>query len=321
MKVSRLKSGLGVLMGLMVIGSLFLASPILAKELHFAVCLPTLDQPHFVAQKYGYEDEAKKLGVKVTIYDAGGYANLARQIQQIEDATAAKVDAIILVAVSQTGPIPAVEDAVKAGIPVINVNVMCDSTKIIARVRSDDTEIGRMAGEFLAKKLNYKGNIVMLPGRAGASVVMMRAQGFKEALKKFPNMKLLAEQYSDMTRAVGMNIMEDMLQAHGQAINGVYCVGEHLGMGAVQTLDAAKRRDVIVCAVDFSKDLEKALRDGKIAATITQQTILMGRTGVRIAKDVVQEKKVPPMTFAPIKLITAADLDTMDRSGFEIPSK
>lgn len=300
---------------------LLLTSAVSAKELHFAVCLPTLDQPHFIAQRYGYEDEARKLGVKATIYDAGGYANLNRQIQQIEDATAAKVDVIILVSVSETGTIPAVEDAVKAGIPVINVNVMCNSPKIIARVRSDDSEIGRMAGEFLAKRLNGKGNIVMLPGKAGVSVVMMRAQGVKEALKKYPNIKILAEQYSELTRAVGMNIMEDMLQAHGNAINGVYAVGEHLGMGAVQALDAAKRRDVTICAVDFSKDLEKALRDGKIAATITQQTILMGRMGIRTAKDVAEGKKVTPMTFVPIKLITGADLPGLDRSGFEIPAK
>ena len=292
-----------------------------AKELHFAVCLPTLDQPHFVAQRWGYEDEAKKLGVNLTIYDAGGYANLTRQIQQIEDATAAKVDAIILVSVSQTGTIPAVEDAIKAGIPVINVNVMCDSPKIIARVRSDDNEIGMTAGEFLAKRLNYKGNIVMLAGKAGTSVAMLRAEGVKKAIGKYADMKILAEQYSEMTRAEGMRIMEDMFQTYGKTIHGVYAIGEHLGMGAAQALDAARRRDVVICAIDFSKDLEQALRDGRIAATVTQQTITMGRLGVRLAKDVAEGKKVPPITFSPIKLITSEDLDKIDRSGFQIPSK
>jgi ABC-type sugar transport system substrate-binding protein len=161
----------------------------------------------------------------------------------------------------------------------------------------------------------------MNAGVAGASVIMVRAQGVKEVLKKHPNIKILAEKYGGMTRADGLNIMEDMLQAHGNAINGVYCAGEELGMGSAQALDAAKRRDVVVCTVDFSEDLEKALRDGKIAATITQQTILMGRMGIRIAKDVADGKKVSPLAFVPIKLITPSDLDTLDRSGFEIPSK
>jgi len=319
MKTLRVVALLG-LVGIAV-AAIFFTKSVAAKQLHFAVCLPTLDQPHFVAQRYGYEDEARKLGVKLTVYDAGGYANLNRQIQQIEDATAAKVDAIILVSVSQTGTIPAVDDAVREGIPVINVNVMSDSTKIVARVRSDDIEVGKTAGEFLAKKLNYKGNIVLLPGKAGTSFAMVRANGVKQAIAKYPNMKILSEQYSEVTRAEGMRITEDMLQTYGKQINGIYAVGEHLGMGAAQTIDAAKRRDIVICAVDFSKDLERALRDKRIAATVTQQTIEMGRLGVRLAKDAVEGKKVPAMTYAPIKLITAEDLDKVDRSGFEIPAK
>jgi ribose transport system substrate-binding protein len=321
MRKASVKGLFGIIIGL-ILAVCFLPTPyVFSKQLHFAVCLPTLDQPYFVTQKWGYEDAAKKMGIKLTIYDAGGYANLNRQIQQIEDATAARVDAMILISVSPTGTIPAVDDAVKAGIPVINVNVMCDSQKIIARVKSDDIKIGNMAGEFLARKLNSQGNIVMLSGRAGASVVMMRAQGVKEELKKYPKMKIIAEQFSEMTRAEGMRIVEDLLQAHGQSINGVYAVGEHLAMGAAQALDAAKRRDVVICGVDFSKDLEKAIRDGKVSGTIVQQPIVITRTAIEIASRAAQGEKVPPMTYTPITLVTTDNLNTVDRSGFEIPSK
>jgi ABC-type sugar transport system substrate-binding protein len=61
-----------------------------------------------------------------------------------------------------------------------------------------------MAGKFLANKLTSQGNIIMLAGRAGASVVMMHAQGVKEELKKYPKMKIIAEQFSEITRADGM---------------------------------------------------------------------------------------------------------------------
>jgi ABC-type sugar transport system substrate-binding protein len=283
--------------------------------------MPTLDQPHFVAMRYGFENEAHKLGIKLTVYDAGGYANVARQIQQIEDARAAKVDALIVVACSADGIVPVVEEVIKDGIPVINVNQMVNTEKVQARVRSDDVEIGRMAGRYLAEKLNGEGGVVMLPGRAGTSVIIMRAQGVKEVLGKYPKIKILAEQYTEMTRAIGMNLMEDFLQAHGNAIKGAYCVGEHLGMGAAQALAAAKRTDVIVAAVDFSKDLEAALRDGRISATVVQQPINMGRYGIRLGKDAVEGKSVPKMTYVPISLITGKEVDTVDRSGFQIPPK
>ena len=147
------------------------------------------------------------------------------------------------------------------------------------------------------------------------------SQGVKEILGKYPNIKILAEQYSEMTRAIGMNLMEDMLQAHGDKIQGVYCVGEHLGMGSAQALAAAKRKDITVVAVDFSKDLEAALRDGRIAATVVQQPINMGRFGIRLGKDAVEGKSLPKMTYVPISLITGKEVDTVDRSGFQIPSK
>jgi len=321
MKKSVVVRGFGLWVGITLMASMLVLSPAWAKDLHFAVCMPTLDQPHFVAMKYGFEDEAKKLGIKVTVYDAGGYANVARQIQQIEDARAVKVDALVVVACSADGIVPAVEEVIKDGIPVINVNQMVNTEKVLARVRSDDVEIGRMAGRHLAEKLNGEGGVVMLPGRAGTSVIIMRAQGVKEVLGKYPKIKILAEQYTEMTRAIGMNLMEDFLQAHGNAIQGAYCVGEHLGMGAAQALAATKRKDVIVVAVDFSKDLEAALRDGRIAATVVQQPINMGRFGIRLGKDAVEGKSLPKMTYVPISLITGKEVDTVDRSGFEIPSK
>jgi ABC-type sugar transport system substrate-binding protein len=310
---------LGLVVGFAVMVSFFVAPPLMAKQLHFAVLLPTMDQPHFILQRYGYEEEAKKFGIKLTIYDAGGYANLTKQISQIEDATASKVDAIILVSVDMTGTIPAVEDAIRVGIPVINVNVMCNSPKIIARVRSDDIEIGRMRGEFVAEKLNFKGNVVSINGPAGASVVSLRRQGFREVIAKYPNVKIIDEKFVAATRVAAMNTMEDFLQTYGMKINAAETQGEMGTMGIAKVLEAANRRDVIVAGADWSKDLEKAIRDGWVAGTVLQQTIMMGRLGIRTAKDVVDGKKVPPITYSPIFLITKENIDTIDRSGFELP--
>jgi ABC-type sugar transport system substrate-binding protein len=317
----KMRGTIGIMLSFAVMVSFLLTPPLMAKQLHFAVCLPTLDQPFFACHKHGYETETERLGIKLTLYDAGGYAHLPRQIQQLEDAMAQKVDAIVLVAVSGTGTIPAVEEAIRSGIPVINANVMCNSPMITVRVRSDDIEVGRKCGEFLAKRLNYKGNIVMLCGKAGVSPIMFRAKGVKEVMKKYPNMKVLDELYTEMTRAVGMSTTEDMLQRHGMDLHGIYTVGEHLGMGAAKALQAAKRPDVVVCGVDYSDDLEQAIREGWVDATVTQVPVFIARTAIRMAKDVVEGKKVPKLTFTPTVLVTTENLDTVDKSGFTVPKK
>src|SRR3972149_4136509 len=112
-----------------------------AKAYTIGVLVPQLTNPHFLGQAYGYVDEAERLGARVILHDAGGYQFLDKQIAQMEDLIASKVDAIALVAVSGPGAVPGGDRAVGAGIPVVNVNVMTNNDKVAIRVRSDDTVI------------------------------------------------------------------------------------------------------------------------------------------------------------------------------------
>ncbi|MEK7682140.1 MAG: hypothetical protein AAB369_04865, partial [Chloroflexota bacterium] len=70
------------------------------KKIRVVVFIPNGPDPYFQSKWYGYEDEAKRLGVTFQLFDAGGYAFLSKQIQQFEDVIQTKPDAIILNAVS-----------------------------------------------------------------------------------------------------------------------------------------------------------------------------------------------------------------------------
>ena len=77
-----------------------------AKQYTIGVLLPQMANPHFIGQAYGYTDEAAKLGAKIILYDAGGYQYIEKQVSQMEDLIASKVDAIDLVATNGAGTIP-----------------------------------------------------------------------------------------------------------------------------------------------------------------------------------------------------------------------
>src|SRR4029079_10918059 len=98
-------------------------------------------------------------GAQGTLLEAGGYEHLDKQVSQVEDLIASKVDAIIIAAVSGPGTVGAVEAAAAAGIPVINVNVMTDSDKVVTRIRSDDDVIGRMQADFMGERLKGTGEL------------------------------------------------------------------------------------------------------------------------------------------------------------------
>lgn len=291
------------------------------KQYTIGVLLPQLSNPHFVGQAYGYIDEAEKLGAKVIMFDAGGYQYLDRQISQMEDLIASKVDAIILVAVNGPGTVGAVEHAVAAGIPVINCNVMTASDQVATRVRSDDEVIGQMQADYMGQALKGEGKVVMLRGAPGTSWAENRGNAFKKRLaEKFPKVTVLGEQYSQSTPADGLKLMEDFLQTFPQ-IDGAYNGADTTAIGAAQAvLASGKKGKVTITATDFQVDTQKFIHDGVIGATVAQQTVIIGRWGVRAAINTLEKREVPKALWTPLLLANSENVDTLDLSTLRAPA-
>ena len=285
------------------------------------VVLPHLSNPHFVGQAYGYIDEAEQLGAEVTLFEAGGYQYLDKQVSQVEDLVASKVDAIILVAINGPGTIGAVEHAVAAGIPVINCNVMTDSERVVTRIRSDDDVIGRMHGDFMGQALQDGGNVVMLRGAPGTSWAEHRGNAFKETIsEKYPNVNILGEQYSQSTPAEGLRLMEDFMQTFPQ-IDGVFNGSDTTAIGAAQAILASGNEgSTVITATDFQKDSENFMREGVLTMAVLQQTVTIGRWGIRAAINHLEGRPVPQTMFTPLLLVTKDSLDSVDMSTVREPS-
>jgi ABC-type sugar transport system substrate-binding protein len=292
-----------------------------AKQYTIGVLLPQMSNPHFIGQAYGYTDEAAKLGVKIILYDAGGYQYIEKQVSQMEDLIASKVDAIDLVATNGAGTIPAVEAAARRGIPVINCNVMTDSDKVVTRVRSDDQVIGRMQADYMAQALHGKGNVVMLRGPAGTSWAQIRGDSFKKRLAEIaPGVKIVGEQYSQSTPQDGMRLMEDFLQTFPQ-IDGVYNGADMSAVGAAQVISAAgKAGKIVITATDFQPDSEKFMREGVMTANVVQQSVTIGRWCIRATVNYLEKRPVPKELWTPLLLITQSNLDKTDFRGVRAPA-
>jgi ABC-type sugar transport system substrate-binding protein len=292
-----------------------------ARQYRIGVVIPHLSNPFFVGQAYGYIDEAQQLGANVTLLEAGGYQYLDRQIAQMEDLIASRVDAIILVAINGPGTVSVVDDAVAAGIPVINCNVMTDNEKVVARIRSDDEVIGRMHADFMGQRLGGTGDVVMLRGAPGTSWAENRGNAFKQRLgEKFPDIKIVAEQYSQSTPADGLRLMEDFLQTVPQ-IDGVYNGSDTTAIGAAQALLASGRQGkTVVTATDFQIDTEKFMREGVITLAVLQASVTIGRWGVRAAINHLEKRPVPKTLFTPLLTVTRDQLDAVDMQTVRAPA-
>ena len=291
-----------------------------AKSYRIGVLEPNMAIPHFVAQAYGFADEAEKLGAKVIMYDAGEHKNVAKQVSQMEDLIANKVDVICIVPGTNVTAMAQIDQAIAQGIPVINVNIMSDNPKVLGRIRSDDYEMGLLQGEFIVKALNGKGNVVMMSGVSGNSAFINRAKGFQEYVAKHPGIKVLSEQWTPNATDRGLKLMEDWSQTFPK-IDAVYSGADRLAIGAAQAMRAQGKKpgEVVITTVDYNDDTERFVREGWISAAMAQSPVTMGRWGIRAAMLALAKQPVPDKLLTPTYVITKDNADTVDIGAIRQP--
>lgn len=288
------------------------------KKLKIGVTLPTLAAVHFANQKYGYEQAGRELGVEVTVVHAGGYENVEKQINQIQDFIAAGMDGIIVAATNADAVVKAEEEAIAKGIPVINVNNMSNTTKIFAQIRSDDTAMGKMCADLMAEKLGKKGNVILVNAAAGTSNTI-RGDSFRaQIVAQYPGIKILVEQNipPDATKATAA--MEDFLQTYPD-IQGVFTWADSVGVPMAHVIKTRGRPITLVTIDASNPDTRTAIRDGLIFGAVAQQPITLGKLGIQTIVKIIKGESYEKKIFSPIIAVTKDNIATLDLSGIVIP--
>jgi len=244
-----------------------------AKKMRVGFSQTETDGPWRIAETNSMQDEAKKRGYELVFTNARG--DTATQVSNLEDLIAQRVDAIFLAPREAKGFEAPLQAAKDAKIPVFLIDRELEGPKAgddyVTFIGSNFIDEGRRAGEWLAKQTNGRAGIVELLGTAGSSVANDRHQGFADAIKAFPDMKIITAQDGNFTRAQGQKVMESLIQAHGKSITAVYTHNDEMALGAIQALKAANMnpgRDVLVVSVDGQKSALQAIIDGEMNATV-----------------------------------------------------
>lgn len=266
------------------------------------VSLLNLSSEFIVMLDKSIRKRADSQGVTLIVNDAQRAPD--RQIQQVESFIAQRVDAIILNPCEVEASSPAVDKALTAGIPIVNVNSETKTTPT-AFVGSHDEESARLAMEYIAKRLGGKGEVVMMHGYMGQAAELKRTAGAREVLAKNPGLHLLAEQTAEWDRAKAMALMENWIQAHGDKINAVFAQNDEMAMGALLALEQAKKKDkVIVVGVDAIADALEAVRQSRLDATVFQDAQQQGSQAVDTALRILRKEPFEKAIYIPFRLVT-----------------
>lgn len=271
------------------------------KDIKIGLSISTLNNPFFVTLKEGAEKAAKEKGIDLIVVDAQN--DSAKQINDIEDLIQQDVDLILVNPTDSSAVTSAIESANSANIPVITVDRSADGGNVATHIASDNVAGGKMAGEFLLEQLKNGGNIVELEGIPGSSAARERGEGFHQVIDKASNVKVVAKQAADFDRAKGLSVMENILQSH-KDIQAVFAHNDEMALGALEALEAHGMKDVIVVGFDATEDAVKAVKEGKMAATVAQKPELIGENAVKTALKVLNGEKVDKFIPIPLELVT-----------------
>jgi ABC-type sugar transport system substrate-binding protein len=310
------KAGIVASIGL----TLLLGQPANAAD-KVGVSMPNIKGPWFTPVLYGISDEAKKLGYDIVIQDAGGYANVDKQVSQFSNLVVQKVVAILMDPANPASFNGVVKQAHSAKIPVIGAGspIVASDVEADAAASSSHCNVGHELAKGAKALLPNGGTIAVLAGPPGAFWASDRLRCFKEDIAN-TNLKIVAEQTSEQDPAIALSVASDFLQRFPK-VDMLYGADDTYGVGAARAAQGAQKcGKVKVMFAVLGEAAEEMMRAGCADYVVAQQPVVIGRSAVRMMDALVKgkplEKKKDEVPLIPV---TMANLNSLDKSGLQAP--
>jgi ribose transport system substrate-binding protein len=300
--------------------ALMAASPAHAAD-KIGVSMPNIKGPWFTPVLFGISDKAKKLGYEVTILDAGGYANVDKQVSQFSNLVVQKVSAILMDPANPASFNGVVREAKGEKIPVIGAGspIVASDVDADAAASSSHCSIGHELAKGAKILLPNGGTIAVLAGPPGAFWASDRLRCFKEDLAG-GNIKIVAEQTSEQDPAIALSLANDFLQRFPD-VNVLYGADDTYGVGAARAAQGAQKcgKVKILFAV-LGEAAEEMMRAGCADYVVAQQPVVIGRTAVQLMDAIVKGKPLAAKKVeVPLIPVTAANLNSINKTGMQAP--
>jgi inositol transport system substrate-binding protein len=218
--------------------------------------------------------------VDLTIVDAKN--DTAKQVGQVENFLAQKMDAIVILPVDTAATGPMTKAVTGAKVPLVYVNRKPDNLpKGVLYCGSNSIDAGMFVGEEVGKAIGGKGNIVILMGELSNEAAIKRTEGTEKVMKeKFPDIKIIRKQTGNWQREQGKTIMENWL-ASGDKIDAVASNNDEMALGAIMAIKAAgKLGKIYVGGTDGSPDALDAMDKKELNMTVYQDPVGQGEGAV-----------------------------------------
>lgn len=248
----------------------------------------------------------------VTLKFASANDNDRLQKQQIEQFIKEGVN-LLIVSPNQIHTISSVIDkAYDAGIPVILFDRKTDSKKYTAFIGADNYEAGHEIGYFIGQQLEGKGNIAEICGLQASSPAIERNRGFMDALKNYPDIKVVARGYGDWIKESGVTAMDSILVQSKEPFQYVFAQNDRMALGALQSIKKHKVKGIKIVGIDAlpvpGGGMEN-VRDGNLEASYIYPT--RGDSVMQLSLNILEKKPYKRDNYLKGALVTKANANVL----------
>ena len=210
------------------------------------------------------------------------------QISVVENIITRRVDGIVLAPLDDAALRRPVDEAMRTGIPVVIFDSGLKGENYISYVATDNFKAGQLAGQYMAKLLNGKGNVAVVRYAEGSDSTTKREDGFLDAIAAFDGIEIVtSNQYAGVTTESALQMAENLLSRFGGTegslrIDGIFCATEPTALGILRALqNAGYAGKINFVGFDSSEKMITALRAGELSGFVVQNPMSIGYLGVK----------------------------------------
>jgi ribose transport system substrate-binding protein len=302
------------------------ASTRAAAKKYTGALIPGLTTDAFyITMHKGAQAAADALGVDL-IFQGAPEFNPVQQVPVLNAIIGRKPDAILIAPTDKTQLIEPLKKAAAAGIAVITVDTFIgdghyqtgsgDADFPLSYIASDNILGGQIAARALAKAIGDKGKVYVSNVKPGISTTDQREQGFKEEMKKHPNITVLDTQFNDDDANKAASQLQSVY-ARNPDLAGVFGANLFSAVGAAAGVKQSNATGKIkVAAFDAPKSIVDQIKSGEIEMTIAQHPAEIGYYGLVTAYAHLTGQSVPPLIGTGFTVIDKSNADNPDTKKF-----
>lgn len=263
----------------------------------YLMIIKTLSSPFWINLKNGIEEEANRLGVSVTVLAGNSEDDIQGQLRLFEENIAKNYVGIGFAPISPVNLISAVSQAYANDIYLVNIDEKVNMEQLKANkanvegfVNTDNFRVGASAAKFIIEQIK-SGDVIIIEGKAGTTSGEDRRTGATSIFTNTEGINLVASQPADWDRTKALDVTSSLLQRYPN-IKAIYCCNDTMALGAQQAVENIRKQDsIIVVGTDGTPEAFQSIKEGRLKATMEQNSKLIGAQGLKLLVEAVQANK------------------------------